>query len=43
MADRRHEAQPRGLAPQGAMLPPIYWKAMLRGKEWMAKPEKVVG
>ncbi|WP_224826474.1 bifunctional protein tyrosine phosphatase family protein/NAD(P)/FAD-dependent oxidoreductase [Cognatishimia sp. MH4019] len=21
------------------MLPPIYWKAMLRGKEWMAKPE----
>jgi sulfide:quinone oxidoreductase len=23
------------------MLPPIYWKAMLRGREWMAKPEKV--
>ncbi|WP_417679051.1 TIGR01244 family sulfur transferase [Roseibium sp.] len=23
------------------ILPPIYWKAMLRGKEWMAKPEKV--
>jgi len=22
-------------------LPPIYWKAMLRGREWMAKPEKV--
>jgi sulfide:quinone oxidoreductase len=22
-----------------SMLPPIYWKAMLRGKEWMAKPE----
>ncbi len=21
------------------MLPPIYWKAMLRGKEWLAKPE----
>jgi sulfide:quinone oxidoreductase len=21
------------------MLPPIYWKAMLRGKEWMAKPQ----
>ena len=21
------------------ILPPIYWKAMLRGKEWMAKPE----
>jgi len=24
------------------MLPPIYWKAMLRGREWMARPEKVV-
>ncbi|MEM1044931.1 MAG: TIGR01244 family sulfur transferase [Pseudomonadota bacterium] len=24
------------------MLPPIYWKAMLRGKEWLAKPEKLV-
>lgn len=23
------------------MLPPIYWKAMLRGREWMAKPEKI--
>ncbi len=23
------------------LLPPIYWKAMLRGHEWMAKPEKV--
>ena len=22
-------------------LPPIYWKAMLRGREWMIKPEKV--
>lgn len=21
------------------MLPPIYWRAMLRGKEWMARPE----
>lgn len=21
------------------ILPPIYWKAMLRGREWMAKPE----
>ncbi len=21
------------------MLPPLYWKAMLRGREWMAKPE----
>jgi sulfide:quinone oxidoreductase len=24
------------------ILPPIYWKAMLRGKEWLAKPEKIV-
>ncbi|MDR9484643.1 MAG: TIGR01244 family sulfur transferase [Sediminimonas sp.] len=23
------------------LLPPVYWKAMLRGREWMAKPEKV--
>ncbi|WP_238365153.1 bifunctional protein tyrosine phosphatase family protein/NAD(P)/FAD-dependent oxidoreductase [Mesobacterium pallidum] len=23
------------------VLPPIYWKAMLRGKEWMASPEPV--
>ncbi|CUH51620.1 bifunctional protein tyrosine phosphatase family protein/NAD(P)/FAD-dependent oxidoreductase [Shimia marina] len=23
------------------MLPPIYWKAMLKGKEWLAKPEKI--
>ncbi len=23
------------------LLPPIYWKAMLRGKEWLASPEKV--
>jgi len=23
------------------LLPPVYWKAMLRGKEWMVKPEKV--
>jgi len=23
------------------LLPPIYWRAMLRGREWMAKPEKV--
>ena len=23
------------------MLPPIYWKAMLRGKAWLAKPEMV--
>lgn len=23
------------------MLPPLYWKAMLRGHEWLAKPEKI--
>ena len=23
------------------LLPPIYWQAMLKGKEWMAKPEKL--
>ena len=23
------------------LLPPIYWKAMLKGKEWMVKPEKL--
>jgi len=23
------------------VLPPVYWKAMLRGKEWMARPEKL--
>jgi sulfide:quinone oxidoreductase len=23
------------------LLPPIYWRAMLKGKEWMAKPEKL--
>ncbi|WP_158968348.1 bifunctional protein tyrosine phosphatase family protein/NAD(P)/FAD-dependent oxidoreductase [Chachezhania sediminis] len=23
------------------MLPPIYWMAMLRGREWMAKPESI--
>lgn len=23
------------------MLPPIYWRAMLKGKEWMAKPVKL--
>ena len=22
------------------MLPPIYWKAMLKGREWLAKPRK---
>ena len=24
------------------ILPPVYWKAMLRGKEWLAKPEAVL-
>ncbi len=24
------------------LLPPVYWRGMLRGKEWMVKPEKVV-
>ena len=24
-----------------SLLPPIYWKAMLRGHEWLAQPEKV--
>ncbi|MFO8127762.1 TIGR01244 family sulfur transferase [Yoonia sp.] len=23
------------------ILPPVYWSAMLKGREWMAKPEKV--
>ena len=23
------------------MLPPIYWKGMLKGREWMASPEKI--
>lgn len=23
------------------ILPPIYWKGMLKGREWMAKPEKI--
>jgi sulfide:quinone oxidoreductase len=23
------------------MLPPIYWKGMLKGREWLAKPEKL--
>ncbi len=25
--------------PKERMLPPIYWKAMLRGREWLASPE----
>lgn len=35
--------KPSGLAwlLKEKILPPIYWKAMLRGKEWMAKPEMV--
>lgn len=24
------------------ILPPIYWKAMLRGREWMAKPQPLI-
>jgi sulfide:quinone oxidoreductase len=24
------------------MLPPVYWKGMLKGREWMAKPEKIM-
>jgi sulfide:quinone oxidoreductase len=23
------------------ILPPLYWDAMLKGREWMAKPEMV--
>lgn len=23
------------------ILPPVYWKGMLRGREWLAKPEKI--
>ena len=23
------------------ILPPLYWEAMLKGREWMAKPEMV--
>ncbi|MEO9862557.1 TIGR01244 family sulfur transferase [Yoonia sp.] len=23
------------------MLPPVYWKGMLKGREWIAKPEKI--
>ena len=23
------------------ILPPVYWKAMLKGREWMVRPEKV--
>ncbi len=25
------------------LLPPVYWGAMLKGREWMAKPEKITG
>jgi sulfide:quinone oxidoreductase len=24
-----------------SLLPPVYWKAMLRGREWLARPEKL--
>ncbi|KLN59103.1 NAD(FAD)-dependent dehydrogenase [Kiloniella spongiae] len=24
------------------MLPPVYWKGMLRGREWLAKPQKLI-
>ncbi len=24
------------------LLPPVYWRGMLRGHEWLAKPEPVV-
>ena len=23
------------------ILPPVYWQAMLRGREWMARPERI--
>jgi len=23
------------------MLPPVYWKGMLKGREWMAKPIRI--
>lgn len=26
---------------QENFLPPVYWQGMLKGREWMAKPEKV--
>jgi sulfide:quinone oxidoreductase len=41
MGDRRHQADRAAWLLKEKMLPPIYWKAMLKGKEWMAKPEKV--
>ncbi len=34
------KAEPPRMAPKERMLPPIYWKAMLKGREWLAKPEK---
>jgi sulfide:quinone oxidoreductase len=24
------------------ILPPLYWKAMLKGREWMARPQPLV-
>jgi sulfide:quinone oxidoreductase len=43
VADRWHEASHLSWLLKERMLPPIYWKAMLRGKEWMAKPEVSAG
>lgn len=35
--------QPSRLAwlMKARILPPLYWKAMLKGKEWLAKPELI--
>lgn len=37
------DAEPSRLAwlLKEKMLPPIYWKGMLRGHEWLARPEKI--
>jgi sulfide:quinone oxidoreductase len=32
MADRRHEAEPAAWLLKERILPPIYWKAMLKGQ-----------
>jgi hypothetical protein len=37
MADRRHQALALAWLLKEKILPPIYWKAMLRGKEWMVQ------
>jgi sulfide:quinone oxidoreductase len=33
--------QPSGLAwwLKKKIMPPLYWRAMLKGREWLAKPE----